>query len=353
MDPEGEIAIMDTKLALGMARSDARRLSKSIDGKMAEFASTVFNAVSGRFRSGRRLSNEALRALVDETDRIVGTDMTPVVCLGHHRPATRTRPKGEAYERLSLHVIPKAKSSGQTFEIWAFRMMASVRRVVFDTMHTGLQFHLHTVQRVLERSDNVAEDSPVTTTAKAVLTHAGRLFAAVEAAKMRDCSLSLGIPFGPGMLAGTIERESIAPDEYMFDRTYLDAEAGLHRRLAHPFLTSGENFLRKVTLRTYIPGELMRPRQAEYTDRWEDLKYDHPVLEASATDYLWPSRELWQIEKVDGEALMKARVAVHDLVFNPEYRDDGSKRTKFYTPAPIVPELSNEIEEERVYAPLI
>lgn len=342
---------MDTKLALGMARSDARRLSRSIDGKMEEFTSSVFRTVSSRFRSGRRLSVEDLRGLIAETDRIVGTEMAPIVRRGHHQPATRTRPKGETFERLSLHIIPKDQRAGQTFEIWAFRMIAGTRRVVFDTMHTGLQFHLHTVQRVLERSDNVTEDSPVETTAKAVLTHAGRLFAAIEASKARGCDLSVGIPFGPGMLAGTIEEEWVAPGKtYNFDRTCLDAEAGIRREMPHPFLISGEGRLRKVTLRTYIPGELMRPRQAEYTDRWDDLQYDHPVLEASASDYFWPTRELWNAEKTDEEALTSARVAVNDLVFNPDYRDDGSKRTKFYTP-PSVSDIAPE--EQLVTAPVM
>lgn len=348
---------MDTKLALGIARSDARRLTKSINGKMEEFTSLMLKAVSNRFRHGRRLSSEDLRGLIAETDRIIGTEMTPVVRQGHHRPATRTRPKGEAYERLSLHVMPKDRQSGQTFEIWAFRMFADARRVVFDTMHTGLQFHLHTVHRVLERSDNVTEDSSVATTARAILAHAGRLFASLEASKTRQCDLSIFIPFGPGMLAGTIEEEDIQPgDAISFDRTSLDVEAGVRRQMPHPYLGAGDDSLRKITLRTYIQGELMRPRQAEYTDMWDDLRYEHPVLEKAVNDYFWPMRQLGQTDEVDAAALSTARAAVHDLVFNPSYRDDGSKRTKFYTPPPIcaAPQIQGPMNEDtpnETYAP--
>lgn len=324
---------MDTKLALGIARSDARRLTKLTDGKLEEFILLMLKTVSNRYRHGRRLSSKDLHDLIAETDRILGTEMTPVVHRGNYRPSTRARPKSEAYERLSIHVIPKEKQTGQIFEIWAFRMFAEARRVVFETMHTGLQFHLHTVQRVLERSDNVTESSSVATTAKAIMEHAGRLFASLEASKTRNCDLSICIPFGPGMLAGTIEEERVAPDDTVsFYRMCLGVESNAPRAVPHPYLGASEGCLRKITLRTYIPGELMRPSQSVYTDIWDDLRYEHPVLEESADDYFWPMRQMRRTEKINDAALATARTAVHDIVFNPSYWENGSKRIKFFTP---------------------
>lgn len=340
---------MDTKLARGFARDDARRLSRSIEGRMEEFASSIIRTVSARFGHGRRLSGEDLRALVAETDRIVGGHMAPVARVGHHRPPTRVRPKGEAYERLSLHVIPRNKDVGQAFEIWAFRMIVGARKVVFDTVHTGLEFHLHTVQRVIER-EGVEEGNrePVATTARGVLAHAGRLFAALEASKARDCDVSLRIGFGPGMLCGTIEREAVA-DQPLFQRTCLDVEAGVRREMPHPYLGAGDGAVRKIVMRTYVPGEHMRPNQAAYTDLWDDLRYDHPAVEQAAVDYLWPTRQLWQPEtRPEPEALAAGRRAVSGLVFDPLYWNDGSKRTKFQTPRPLDVE---DAEPVQVMAP--
>ena len=324
---------MDTKLALGMARSDARRLSRSIDGKMDEFASAVFGLVSERFRAGRRLTPAELRALVADTDRIVGGEMSPVARRGYHLEPTRARPKGEAFERLSLHVIPKETPQGHSFGIWSFRMLASARRVVCDTMHTGLQFHLHTVQRVLERSDNVDAGEPVAATARAILSHAGRLFAAIEASKARGCDVGLMLPFGYGMLAGTVEEAAVAEgDPPLYMRSHFDDTIGLRRAMPHPVFGARP---RLATLRTFVPGELMRPSQAAYTDLWNDLRDNHPVLEASAKDCVWPTRQLWQPERADAEALRAARVAVHDLAFDRVFRDDASRRVKFVSPAPL------------------
>jgi hypothetical protein len=339
---------MDEKIAMGMARDDARRLSRSVEGKMQEFASAVVGTVSARFRLGRRLSGEDLRRLIADTDRIVGEQMVPVARVGHHRPATRTRPKGEAFERLSLHVMPKQRASGQAFEIWAFRMVVGARKVVFDTMHTGLQFHLHTVQRVLQRYEDRPDSwrEPVKATAREMLANAGRMYAALEASKARDCDVSLRMAVGPGMLAGTIEREPIPAGEPLFRRTCLDLEAGISRDLPHPYLP-GETEVRKITMRTYVPGELMRPSQAAFTDLWDDLRYDHPAIEQSVVDYFWPTRQLWQPEaRPEPEAVAAGRAAVASLVFDPQHWNDGSKRTKFYTPRRV-----ESVEPEMAMAP--
>ncbi len=233
----------------------------------------VFNSVNGackhRFRSGRRLQGGELSEIFKAFERDFDGNVDSIAAFDGDRPATRTRPKGEAFERIRVHTSP-FENDGVVW-LWTTRLFASRKTAVFETSRLPFSWLQHAVARVYERCEgNMDANRQI---GEALMLHNFMLSVATDLVSFEKLPVRLAIPCADGMLLGEVQ-ELRAPEgtskRYIYEREFGSVSTVLPQVLA--WRTEAGKTCASWRAFTFIGEHEMKANQHEYVARWNELR---------------------------------------------------------------------------------
>lgn len=248
-----------------------KRGRSSIESTVSSFAKGTFNrTLSSRFESGRKLADEDLaRVMATFSARVDGALHAPIQAFDGNQGPTRTRPKGEWYERGRIHVDVRANG----FALATTSLALGRKKAMMEVGEACMSWTDHAAERFYERS---CGDTPQ---ASAI---GGALMASFFPASMAAHAIAreglppyLAIPCEGGLLLGSVTWTDDDPAKsaedfgmgIMHDRGYTTQYRPARVQYVGPRCD------KRVRWRadTYIGPREMRANQLEYALAWGEL----------------------------------------------------------------------------------
>jgi len=283
-----------------------RRSTKTLGSVVKE----ISGAVQEKFPRGRRLDGQGLKSLFGSVDALVTEGMVCVAARRAERPATRGRPKGEAYE--SLYVIAvweesEAAMRNMAFRLHSLRVYGTRKKVVLDARTLPLQFSRHAAARFYDRG--IRPEEAAATLGSFV--HEWSLIPVLaEDALAGIGAMRLALP-GPsgGLMLGSFDPHAAVPQGL---RVTFDQHGAWMEDVPASPMEPG-----LYCVNTYVSGAHLRPEQQDYRrclGIWRDAC--GPAYEAALGERTWPGREIGSGEGPSVDHTVEEALAT--LVVHPE-----------------------------------
>lgn len=230
---------------------------------------TVRDTCNRRFETGRRLLGTELSELFRVFERDFDGNVDSIAAFDGDRPATRTRPKGEAFERIRVHTSP-FENDGVIW-LWTTRLFATRKTAVLETVRSPFSWVQHAVARLFERDGGHSDANREI--GEAIMLHNFMLSVATDLIAFEKLPRKMGIPCGAGLLLGEVQELRMpegASRRYMYDRQYASVSTlfpqALNWRMPAGDVTASWRAM------TYVGECEMKPNQVEFVARWNDLR---------------------------------------------------------------------------------
>lgn len=258
-------------VSVHVAKRETARVIKSretaIDAWKAAYTSVV-ESLHPYFLRNRKIDGSGLRAVAGEvSDALERLD--PIVVIENVREATRTRPKGEAYEFLCVFSCVEAQDGihPPRLSTVSARIAINRKKAVIDCDRIGLECTRHAVERAIER-DVIGTEDAQRGFERAFLDNAGLVvlwrYGLVRNAFSPQCNFN--IPIGDGFMLGAMQ-EALPGTGYYRYRMDLDGGRTVPRpqNEFHIRMRAGvpETFFRYMAM-TAIGENEMTLSQADY-----------------------------------------------------------------------------------------
>ena len=248
-----------------------KRGRASVEPVAAAFANGVFDRIiNGRFESGRKLADDDLaRVLSAFGTQVDGRMHAPVQSFDGNQGPTRTRPKGEWYERGRVHV--DVRPGG--FALAATSLALGRKRAMMEVGETCLSWTDHAAERFYERS---CGDTPQSAAiGGALMSNFFPASMAAHAIARDGLPPYLAIPCEGGLLLGTVSWTQGAPrdtgDDHGMGIMHHGASVSRYRPARVQYVGPGCDTHVRWRADTYIGPREMRANQVEYAAAWGEL----------------------------------------------------------------------------------
>lgn len=262
------------------------RNARNTEAELARVIEGVHGLVEGYFANNRRIKGGDLRGMFEDIDASVRDGMTAVRYRFDERPATRARPKSEAYEAMYV-LVNNQESDTETrdrvFRLHAMRIFGSRKKVEIDVRPLPASFSRHSAERLHERGGNV-DDS-----IQALGNHLVEwmLLPVLASDVMSDFNIGRFCVPGPssGLMMGFIDTTAAVPAgvRYSFNARVAMQESIFPDPL-EPYLYSANTYVGEADATAY-QMDLRRCFEV-----WRDAAGD--AYRECLDDLVWPVREI-------------------------------------------------------------
>jgi hypothetical protein len=231
--------------------------------------------------NGRKLKGDVLRSVFDECCRRLVTMADPIDSDQSFRAATKTRPKGEAYQArfVGFKRVEDSPAKHEQYQLFNFRIFASRKLVRIDYQQQPFAFQYHTAERLLERGQE--KRGALRRLAVSVYKASAMLMAAQKYSTDKLSGRMIApMSDGAGLLLGDYINKSVSSGKR---RTYDHSSC---RDNGINIAGSDITFL----ARTFVSNGMLRPDQlklAKAISEWQ-TDYNSENLRA-VRDFFWRS----------------------------------------------------------------
>ncbi len=244
-----------------------KRGRASLMSRYRPFAQGFHDLVGDRFGSGRKLTGVELAALTHGFERAVdGHPQKALQRFDGNQGPTRTRPKGEWFERGRIHV----EATERGFKLVSTSLALGRKRALTETAESCLSWTDHAAARFYERAGG---DEPQEATIGGALMDA--FFAASMAAHAigrHGLPPYLAIPCDGGLLLGSVEWETGERSGYGVGSAHERGETTSYLPSTVSYTTEDrEDAQPRWRADTFIGQRELRPNQCEYLHAWQEM----------------------------------------------------------------------------------
>jgi hypothetical protein len=287
---------MDGSLARGFVRQEAREIQKGLSEIETGLRECILKHAGKSLLAGRRMTADSLSRMADEIDALVAAGLVVLRKERLSRPATISRPKGDAHELLYAYLAPAhpSQATGEgCYQLATMRILVSRKRLEADLRLQPLAFVQHAPKRLLER-DGV-ESRAHAALGKALAEHAALFVWMTNVVMQPGRPVSLAIPCEDGIAMGTA---ALAPTEDTASRQALGASGWRMEELPpntafSPPRLAGDGMRACFTVKTFVDEKKLAQRQADLRQALLDWEDEHSAVIGAVTDYvLWPESDM-------------------------------------------------------------
>lgn len=242
---------------------------------------TLHEVITPTHINGRKLKGDVLSSVFEECCNRFVNMSNPIDADRSFREATRTRPKGEAYQArfVSFKRIEDSLSKHEQYQLFNFRIFASRKLVRIEYQQQPFAFQYHAAERLLERGQE--KQGALRRLAESVYRASAILLAAQKySTEKLDRRMIVPMSDGSGLLLGDYISKSVSSGKR---RTYDHSSC---RENGINIAGSDTTFL----ARTFVSNGMLRPDQLKLTQdiaKWQ-TDYNSENLRA-ARDFFWRS----------------------------------------------------------------
>lgn len=267
--------IKDLACDANIAAMASDRVGKTLDVLSAVFIESL--------KQGRRLKSDELELIVDTIEHNFENDMIVIAQRYFDKPASRTRPKSEEFER---NYVVVSNLGGDFFTIFAIRFHVTRRMIHYSCSELPIAFTYHCAERLMERGRNISQAAKEISLSLLEMLIFSKLAEPVSAEHLQNYMILPAIELD-GAFLGTYDMH----DPYDYKMSFKD----INGLIPH---SSGVTARKRYVAKTFVDDKKLSRKQEEVIDNIFDWRADCDIIhEQAMVKELWPECHMSEEER--------------------------------------------------------